>query len=1296
MRFILLLLTLFLSEIFQAQTISYSQLTQLHTNTDASVVNAIWQDSSGLIWMGTNSGLLSFDGYTFQTHYVYGQESNVRIYDEVQDGHFFYLATDNGILCYDYQTDRYTPLPIRFPNDTRCLLLTGRTLWIGTLHGLYSFHLDQHTQRAYTPETHGLPHAAIYSLLQLTDGRLLVGTYDGLCSLSKGEKFFRRIELPHDQTHKNQFINALLEDTLTHCVWIGMEGNLIRYDLTNEKGRTIDTFQHNSVKSLNFDSDHHLLIGTDNGLFVYNYPQSHTTHILHDSRDSHSLTNNIVWCIFTDKNHNVWIGSDNGVSIAQSNKLYKFTSVWQICDSREGNQFYSILNDSKGNRWLGGSDGLILVPPRPTAARWYKMGKKDFPISHNRIRHIYEDREHNVWIATDGSIERYNPQNQQFIHYHITDSTHTYNANWAYSILEDAKGQLWIGTCLGGIFRVDKQKLIHSKGDLYLADENYTTKDGLKSMFVSQIVPDSVGNIWILPYNHEIQKLHINNGHITSYTLSTDQQVIPSFILCDQAGFIWAGSHNMVYCIDPRLERHQAIKLTDSSNLQILSIAEAEGYIWISTTQGIWTVEKSTHDIHHLQLAEQLFTHVYYDSQHHTILLGGNDGIGECQPAIIHEKEQPVQILLTRITVNGKPFTSDQSVRYCKEAEVTHTQNNFVFSFSDFPYTRSGQTSFVYKLEGVDETWHNLLAHSNQITYNNLEHGTYQLFICKAEDTNSAQPLFTLTILPPWYYTIYAKLCYLILTLALILWIINFFRVKSRLRLEKMEKEQILKQSQQKMNFLSNISHDLKTPVSMIVSPLSKLRIDTHEGPQKSMIDIAYRNALLLNEMIHKLLEFNRIDNAQNTLFILSRVELVSLLRKIYSYFQDADLAHTHQWEFHSNMESLYMDVDAIKMDSIFRNLLSNAVKYTPEGGKIQLDLTYSSSTKEVCITFEDTGIGIPSNELPYIFQRFFQSPRTQKTHEGTGIGLYLVKNYTEVHHGTINVTSQEGKGTRFVLTFPIDENLQHETHIQNVPSSPSSVTPGTDHPLILVVDDNLDMHELIPQILGESYRFLTASNGKEGLNLAEKYSPSLIISDYMMPIMDGIEMSRLLKKQASTFAIPILMLTAKDDPQTKNRSLKSNIDAFISKPFEAELLRNKVAQMLRSKTFYESQARISHITTPKEEENLVSQDEKFLMTITQLIEDHISDSDLNVNTLCNLSGSGSKQIYRKVKQLTGMSPVEYIKSIRMKKAAMLLKQKKFTIAEVMYMVGYSNPSYFSKCFQATFGCTPKQYDSVL
>lgn len=231
--------------------------------------------------------------------------------------------------------------------------------------------------------------------------------------------------------------------------------------------------------------------------------------------------------------------------------------------------------------------------------------------------------------------------------------------------------------------------------------------------------------------------------------------------------------------------------------------------------------------------------------------------------------------------------------------------------------------------------------------------------------------MFTLTILPPWYYTIYAKLCYLILTLALILWIINFFRVKSRLRLEKMEKEQILKQSQQKMNFLSNISHDLKTPVSMIVSPLSKLRIDTHEGPQKSMIDIAYRNALLLNEMIHKLLEFNRIDNAQNTLFILSRVELVSLLRKIYSYFQDADLAHTHQWEFHSNMESLYMDVDAIKMDSIFRNLLSNAVKYTPEGGKIQLDLTYSSSTKEVCITFEDTGIGIPSNELPYIFQRF-------------------------------------------------------------------------------------------------------------------------------------------------------------------------------------------------------------------------------------------------------------------------------------------------------------------------------------
>lgn len=189
------------------------------------------------------------------------------------------------------------------------------------------------------------------------------------------------------------------------------------------------------------------------------------------------------------QNHNVWIGSDNGVSIAQSNKLYKFTSVWQICDSREGNQFYSILNDSKGNRWLGGSDGLILVPPRPTAARWYKMGKKDFPISHNRIRHIYEDREHDVWIATDGSIERYNPQNQQFIHYHITDSTHTYNANWAYSIQEDTKGQLWIGTCLGGIFRVDKQKLIHSKGDLYLADETTRPKTDSKVCSSARLCP---------------------------------------------------------------------------------------------------------------------------------------------------------------------------------------------------------------------------------------------------------------------------------------------------------------------------------------------------------------------------------------------------------------------------------------------------------------------------------------------------------------------------------------------------------------------------------------------------------------------------------------------------------------------------------------------------------------------------------------------------------------------------------------------------------------------------------------
>lgn len=1271
------------------QQVSYLQLERIHHNTESSIVSCFLQDPSGLIWFGSNAGLLSYDGYNTHAHFEYGTGNNVRIYCGLCVDDRFYLGTDNGILIYDYKTDRYLDTPVRFPSDVRCIIRQDSLLWIGTFSGLYRYSLETDHISRFDTRNSGLPHPAIYSLSLLSDGTLYVGTYNGLCRFDAETQDLERVEIQNPNTRKNLFVNALLEDKESGSLWIGTEGELMRYDLRDGHTEKFESFRHNSIKSLAFDSEKNLLLGTDNGLYIFNVEKRQTIHLRHDSRNVASLPNNIVWSLFADANANVWIGTDNGVSLAKNTRHYRFIPIWQLTDSGEGNRFYSILRDSKGGYWLGGTDGLLQLARLDTEkpeGKWFKVNT-EHPLSHNRIRHIYEDNEGDLWIATDGSIERFDRQTGQFVHYFITDSTHTYNANWAYYLFEDKHRDLWVCTCLGGLFRISKQNLKNAPSGYCIADKTYTTEDGLKNMFINQIVQDKTGHIWMLLYNNGIQKLNPATGEISTFALPGPLAGIqPDFLMCDREGNVWIGCHNRILSVSPETGDTDIITLEESPDCGITSMTEAENSIWVSTTKGLWTIRKEGRKASRLRIADRLFTSLYYDSRNRQVILGGNDGVGICSSSIIDEPEQAaIPVRLTAIHVNSRPFRTEESIRYCRSIELEHTENNLLLEFSDLPYSQVERKSFAYRLEGLDDKWHLESEHSNRIVYNNLPYGNYRLSIKDMESGKETENLMSIHILPPWYHTVWARLVWLLLGGAFVAWIVNFFIVRNRLRLERVEKERILEQSRRKINFLSNISHDLKNPVSMIVAPVSKLILDVKDTRQKEMLESVYRNAMSLSSMIHKLLDFNRIDSREDSFLITSRIELVSRVRNIYMAFSEADVEHRHCWSFTSDTDRLYMNMDAVKVDSIVSNLLSNAQKYTPEKGRISVAVRCDREKDSVSVSISDTGVGIPQEELPYIFQRFFQSSRTKRTQEGTGIGLYLVKTYTEMHHGTVSVLSEDGKGTSFCLSFPVDRTL-------NLPHAESVHGGDTDKPVLLVVDDNAEMRDMIGNILSGQYRCLFAANGKEALSVVEADRPDLIISDFMMPVMDGIEMSDMLKKNLSTATIPIILLTAKDDRETMRESLQSRIDAFVAKPFDAELLLYKVVQLLESKATYEAKARVEHLSTPKEPEDVVSQDEKFLAGITQLIEDHISDSDLNVNSLSELSGIGGKQIYRKLKLLTGMSAVEYIKSVRMKKAAMLLRQKKFTVAEVMYMVGYSNPSYFSKCFQATFGKTPKQY----
>ncbi|WP_303010569.1 two-component regulator propeller domain-containing protein [uncultured Bacteroides sp.] len=1144
--------------------INYQQFDNMYLGAEASVISCFLQDSEGLIWIGSNKGLFSYDGYSMQQHFTYGEYSNTRIYcGIIIDNTYLYLGTDDEMLVYNYRTDKYEQPEIELPTDVRTMALQGDTLWIGSLNGLYTYELKSKKLVAYNSTNSGLSHNTIYSIIRTRNNQIYIGTYNGLCRYTKENGDFEKIPLPVNHDASNLFVNSLLEDTTRQCIWIGMEGHLFRYTPQTGNMQPIEAFHNNSVKSLALDGEGNLLAGTDNGLYIYRNADGSLQHIVHDSRNIQSLTNNIIWNIFADQEHNIWLGTDYGISLSRYNSAMQFIPISQITGTGDGNQFYSLFRDSKGFYWFGGTNGIIRFN-NPTGnshdAVWYRMGDKKYPLSHNRIRHIYEDKEQHLWIATDGSINRYDYKTRQFVHYNIVDSTGTNNANWAYYLFEDTGGKLWIATCLGGIFVVDKHKLMQSAGKPYVAEQNYSTRNGLSGMFINQIVPDTEGNVWVLLYNSKgIDKINPRTRQVTKlFADELSGEKSPNYLLRDEDGMLWVGFHGGLMRINPKDSSRQSVSFGSFNNNEILSMTSVKEHIWISTTNGIWIINRKNMDVCQQNMTDKRFTCLLFDSKDENIYLGGADGFGISRPEIQAMVPPERPILLTAIYINNllmSPRTGAAipNIRYTSSIELEYNQNNLAFELSDLPYSLEEKHEFVYRLEGMDKEWNFLKSNTNRITYSNLNYGNYRLLISRIEKNGypSEHPyILDIKILPPWYYTLWAKITYVLLFFCLIAWTVNFFRVKNRLKTERIEKEKILEQSHQKIAFFTHLSNKLKTPLSRIIAPVSQLLPGTEETDERQTLEEVQRNAMKINSLIHQILNFNRIEDNEDSLLILSRIELVSFCHSLFSVYEEDKHLNFH---FETNKAKIYADMDAIKLGVIIDSLLSNAVKFTPEGGSIRLSLFYREETGLLDICVSDTGIGIPQQDIPYIFQRFFQSPHSGNR-EGTGIGLYLVKTYTELHGGHINgITSEEGKGTSVGLCIPI-----------------------------------------------------------------------IAVEEKEMPATQA-------KKQPE--ALPVL------------------------KPIEAE-----------------------------------SQDEKFLSNITRLIEDHLSDSELNVNALCELSGIGNKQIYRKVKQLTGMSPVEYIKSIRMKKAAMLLQQKKFTVAEVMYMVGFSNHSYFSKCFQAEFGKTPRQY----
>lgn len=706
--------------------------------------------------------------------------------------------------------------------------------------------------------------------------------------------------------------------------------------------------------------------------------------------------------------------------------------------------------------------------------------------------------------------------------------------------------------------------------------------------------------------------------------------------------------------------------------------------MWISTVANIWNINGKTLEVNLLPIPQKSYKSIFADSVTGKVYLGGLDEIIEVDPHMMDNSTDRTDIKMVLTGVNDNFFDLSR-LKPDKGGLTIPYGGTLTLVVSNLDYSPDALQRYMYKLaKSPTDTigkWIIMPEDFNTISLSELKMGNYFVLL-KTVDTLGTVYSLPLDVQVPWPLAWWAFCLYFFLIITIIVCVILYMRKRNVRLIQEEDRRKSLENVERKLTFLSNISHDLKTPLSMIMGPVSLLKEKIKDTEMKQSLEIVYENAVRLNNMIHRTLEIHHLEDGGENLLILSTFNAVDFCKSIFDTFKENH--PQKKFVFHSTVSQLMIEADAVKFESIITNLISNACKYSENNSTISCSINCIDGN--IYIVVSDDGIGIAEIDQPLVFQRMFRSPSTAKMREGTGIGLYLIKKYIELMKGKVELYSEKGKGTSFIVTLPLSEKtiVRHDADMNNI---------DYKKPKILIVEDNQQISEFICNLLKKDYICLLAENGRAGLSIASSCIPDLIISDEMMPVMKGLEMIQQLKQNIRLANIPIIMLTAKTDNDTENESVKLGVDIFMPKPFEPSVLLGRIKHLLQSRAKLQEAIRVEALTEVKPIE-AESVSEKQLARIAKVIEDNISDPDLNVNFVCEKCGIPNKQLYRIVKKYMGVAPLDYIRSVRLQKAAMLLSQKRFTVSEICYMVGFKTPSYFAKCFQEQFGVKPSLYQS--
>ncbi|TNJ43436.1 response regulator [Tamlana fucoidanivorans] len=1371
-----ILITVFLCSVFSIcnsqNSIEFERLTT-SDGLSQSDINCIYQDDDGFMWFGTFDGLNRYDGYQFKNYLPevnnHGSISSNIVFAITGDktGNLWVGTTGGGLNRFNKKTGIFT----RFEhneNDSNtidsdyitsvCVDKKNR-LWVGTVHGINILDLTKKQESPVFKHLETVNNKPVKTIHEDSSGNIWVAFANELFKVEEDNISFKLVKI----RSFNGSVNYIGQNESGELV-VGAYGGVyiknnssIKSDI--EFTRIIKTYP----QSLAVDKNVYW-VGTEIGLRQFEYSKKtkkfeEIGYFVYDPLNPKSISKNIIKALFKDKTGIIWIGTNGGgINKFDSNKK-KFKHVRRTSNphSLSYDKIRSFYEDSQDNFWVGTEGGGLNL-----------LRREDNDGNYDKFK-VYLDR------AKPFALEEVTINEKQFLlvgsgysgalyRLEIDTVNKTDNLNFEiilktngaiFSLLQDSNKTIWVGTYNGGVYR-----LIPNGDDFKIDVFKHSINDtnSLPNDIIRSIYQDSKGDVWFGTGNG-LSRLHASEllkdkPKFKSYIHKEDDRTSISHnyimpIYETEKGELFVGTFGGgLNKYMPATQEHQegfkSYGLKDGlPNKVIKSILEdGSGNLWVSTNKGLSKFNPNTETFKNYDENDGLQDSEFQElagikRSNGELVFGGINGFNVFNPREIKDNIEPPETVITQFSLfneeveigeayNGKVLL-DSAINYTQIVNLDYSQNSFSFGFAGLHFAASKKNKFAYILEGYDKDWVKTNSAQRFANYTNIPPGLYTFKVKSSNgdgiwDISPAR--IDLKIKPPFWLTNWA---YLLYTLGIIGLLIGFRRYtvisttkKHQFELEHLEKEQKEELQRVKLEFFTNVSHEFRTPLTLIKGPLDYLlesETTKHIPEVQEQAKIMRKNTDYLMRLVNQLLDFRKINQGKMRL-VLRHTDIISFIRDIAEPFQFTAHNQNINLKIGSSYKKLKTWFDHDAFEKIMKNILSNAFKFTPEKGEISIEISKEIfDIDQVVIMIKNTSIDISEEEISNIFERFYSKPnKNKKFQRGSGIGLAFTQSLINVHQGTIEAKLEEENLINFIIRLPLHksayENLpeisiKEETESDFLIRSSEQESFAIDMndeitdaeimnkrsklPVLLVVDDNSDIRTFIKRALSKDFKVFEASNGQEGLEKAFELIPNIIITDVLMPIMDGIELCNHLKFNNNTSHIPVIMLTAKSSKESEIEGLEIGADAYIKKPFDLNVLKLKLANILKHRA--ELRKRFNReITLQPEEVVVTSLDEKFLQRAIEIVEKHMMNTDFSVELLVKEMGLSRSHLYIKFKELTGLSSSAFIRNIRLKRAVQLLEQSDFSVKEIMYMTGFNTSSYFSQCFKKQFGVLPRDY----